>query len=67
VKKFEQVDRFDKQDEFGRWTYMCCSGGYVMAKRPRAFPKVFTLKDWAKLERYSRPILSATPVVPPTL
>ncbi|MNK70407.1 hypothetical protein D3C87_898260 [compost metagenome] len=60
MKKFEQVDRFDKQDEFGRWIYMCHSGGYVMAKRPRAFPKVFTLKEWAKLERYNRPTTPAT-------
>ncbi|MCG7324324.1 hypothetical protein [Achromobacter sp. ACRQX] len=60
MKQFEMVDRFDKQDEHGRLIYMCHSGGYVMAKRPRAFPKVFTLKDWAKLERYSRPITPVT-------
>lgn len=54
MKKFEQVDRFDKQDAIGRWVYMCHSGGYVMAKRDRCMPKVFTLKEWAKLERYER-------------
>lgn len=61
MKQFEMVDRFDKQDDKGRrWIYMCHSGGYVMAKHPRCFPTVFTLKDWAKLERYNRPVIPAT-------
>jgi predicted metal-binding protein len=61
VKKFEQVDRFDKQDaNANRWIYMCHSGGYVMAKHPRCPPTVFTLKEWAKFDRYERPTKPAT-------
>lgn len=60
MKKFEQVDRFDKQDNYGRLIYMCHSGGYVMAKRPRCMPAVFTLKEWAKFDPYDRPIKPAT-------
>jgi len=64
MKNFEMVDRRDKQDQYGRIVYMCQSGGYVMAKRPRARPVVFTLKEWAKLERYERP---AVPVQVPDM
>lgn len=60
MKNFEQVDRFDKQDaNANRWIYMCHSGGYVMAKHPRCPPTVFTLKEWAKFDRYERPTKAA--------
>lgn len=59
MKRFERVDRFDKQDDKGRrWIYMCHSGGYVMAKHPKCMPKVFTLKEWAKLDKYEKPATS---------
>lgn len=58
---YENVERFDKEDEGGRWIYMTHSGGYVMAKRyrSRGKPTIFTLKEWARLARYVKAAESA--------
>lgn len=51
MKNFERLDKRDGFDVYGVIRFMCESGGYVMARRPRAAPMVFTLKEWARIPK----------------
>ena len=47
------IDTRDAYDRHGVIKYMTRSGGYVMARRPRAMPFVLSEKDWRKLPKNS--------------
>lgn len=35
--------------------YMACSGGYIMARRPRCMPFVLSEKEWGKWDLFREP------------
>ena len=45
----EMVER--RYDIYGVWRFMIEAEGYVMARRPRCAPRVFSRKEWDELPR----------------